>query len=247
MSITSAASTTAATTTTNSANSSTATNSALSLAGNFNTFLTLLTTQLKNQDPTNPVDSNQFTQQLVEFAGVQRQVQSNSLLQQLVNSSETNQAGGGVVIFCRRVAIQASGNHGAISRAGGKAQFGYTLAGTAATANVTITDSSGNTVFTGTGPTNSGSNLVTWDGTNSITGAAEPAGVYKISVKAADASGNAVTATPFITGTVTSASISNGTVELNIGALQVPESSVTSVTNLPGTSSTASSSSNTGS
>lgn len=56
------------------------------LSSNFSTFLTLLTTQLKNQDPTSPLDTNQFTQQLTQMTGVEQQLQSNKLLQQLVNT-----------------------------------------------------------------------------------------------------------------------------------------------------------------
>jgi flagellar basal-body rod modification protein FlgD len=55
-----------------------------SIASNFQSFLTLLTTQLKNQDPTSPLDTNQFTQQITQMTGVQQQLLSNQLLQQLV-------------------------------------------------------------------------------------------------------------------------------------------------------------------
>lgn len=220
--------------TASSTTASNSTGSLTSLAGNFNTFLNLLTTQLKNQDPTSPVDSNQFTQQLVEFAGVQQQTQTNTLLQQLVNNSQTSQVSSASSFI--GTTIQATGDQGALVN--GSATFGYTLPNAAGTANVTITDSSGNVVFTGTGSTNAGSNTVSWDGTNSITGATEPAGVYTIKVTATDSLGNAITATPYITGKVDSASISNGSVMLEIGALQVPQGNVTSVTNLPGTTST---------
>ena len=47
------------------------------IADNFQTFLTLLTTQLQNQNPLDPLDTNQFTQQLVQFAGVEQQLKSN--------------------------------------------------------------------------------------------------------------------------------------------------------------------------
>src|SRR6202046_4882218 len=60
------------------------------LAGNFNTFLTLLTTQLQNQDPLSPLDTNQFTQQLVEFASVEQQVNMNSNLQTLIAMQQTS-------------------------------------------------------------------------------------------------------------------------------------------------------------
>ncbi|HVN00948.1 MAG TPA: flagellar hook capping FlgD N-terminal domain-containing protein [Caulobacteraceae bacterium] len=60
-------------------------NGLASLADNFQGFLTLLTTQLKNQDPTSPLDTNQFTQQITQMTGVEQQLLSNTLLQQLVN------------------------------------------------------------------------------------------------------------------------------------------------------------------
>ena len=62
------------------------------LADNFNSFLTLLTTQLQNQDPLDPLDTNQFTQQLVEFTSVQQQVDMNTNLQTLISLQQTNEA-----------------------------------------------------------------------------------------------------------------------------------------------------------
>jgi flagellar hook assembly protein FlgD len=57
-----------------------------SVASNYQTFLSLLTTQLKNQDPTSPLDTNQFTAQLTQMTGVEQQLMSNKLLQQLVSA-----------------------------------------------------------------------------------------------------------------------------------------------------------------
>lgn len=221
------------------ANTSTSSNvnSQLSLASNFSTFLNLLTTQLQNQDPTNPVDSNQFTQQLVEFAGVQQQVEANGYLQQLVAASQGNAVSSASSYI--GTTIQATGDQAGLA-SGGTANFGYTLASSASNVQVTIKDSNGSVVFQGTGPGNSGSNTVTWDGTNSFTGVSEPAGVYTMSVKASDSNGTTVKATPFITGTVDSATISNGTVMLDINGLQVPTTNVTSITNLPNASSSGS-------
>src|ERR1022692_4900567 len=81
------------TTTATNANGTTSTPDAMAgLSTNFSTFLTLLTTQLKNQDPTSPMDSNQFTQQLVEFSQVEQQINTNSNLQTLITQG-TSQAG----------------------------------------------------------------------------------------------------------------------------------------------------------
>src|SRR5437763_2516323 len=62
------------------------------IAGNFQTFLTLLTTQLQNQNPLDPLDTNQFTQQLVQFAGVEQQLKTNDSLATLVSLQQTMQA-----------------------------------------------------------------------------------------------------------------------------------------------------------
>src|SRR5258706_12030021 len=62
------------------------------IAGNFNTFLQLLTTQLQNQNPLSPLDTNQFTQQLVQFAGVEQQLKTNEELTSLVTLQQTAQS-----------------------------------------------------------------------------------------------------------------------------------------------------------
>ncbi len=226
-------------TTGSTASSGSSASSTTGLASDFNTFLNLLTTQLQNQDPTDPVDSNQFTQQLVEFAGVQQQVQTNTLLQSLLTQAQGSQIGAASSYI--GTTVEATGDQ--VGLTNGAGNFGYTLASAATTVNVTIKDSSGNTVFTGTGNTAAGQNLVQWDGKNSVTGATEPDGTYTVSVTATDATGKAITATPFEVGTVTSASVSNGTVMLNLGNnLQVAESNVFSVTNLAGESAVSASS-----
>src|SRR5713101_3025549 len=86
--------TVASATTTPAASSSAASSvsSSQTIAGNFQTFLTMLTTQLKNQDPTNPLDTNQFTQQLVQFAQVEQQLKSNDQLSTLVSLQQTAQS-----------------------------------------------------------------------------------------------------------------------------------------------------------
>ncbi|MEI6729950.1 MAG: flagellar hook capping FlgD N-terminal domain-containing protein, partial [Pseudomonadota bacterium] len=89
MAIDSATTAAAATTSTTAATSRNST----TIAGTFDTFMKLLTTQLQHQDPTSPTDSNQFTQQLVAFAGVQQQTQTNDNLTKILASLQTNQVG----------------------------------------------------------------------------------------------------------------------------------------------------------
>ena len=127
-------------------------NSLASLASNSQTFLTLLTTQLKNQDPTSPLDTNQFTAQLVQMTGVEQQLLSNQLLQTLVNQSSGGGVTGAVGLIGKQVT--ASGNTATLTD--GSASWQYNLGGNAANVTVQVSDSSGNVVFTGAAPTGSG-------------------------------------------------------------------------------------------
>ena len=73
-------------------NPNTATGASQEIAGNFQQFLTLLTTQLKNQNPMDPLDTNQFTQQLVQYAGVEQQLKSNDRLDSILNNAKASSA-----------------------------------------------------------------------------------------------------------------------------------------------------------
>jgi flagellar basal-body rod modification protein FlgD len=200
-------------------------NSALN--SNYQDFLKLLTTQLQNQDPTAPADTNQITQQIAMLSQVEQQINTNSNLQNLISLYSNNQLNGSVNYIGKRV--EAPGNTGQVVNGAG--EFVYNLSGAAATTNVTIKDSTGTTVFTGSGTTVAGKNIVYWDGTNSITGAKMSDGTYTISVTATDSNGAPVTATPETTGIVTSLDTVNGVTTLSLGTQSVPISSVTSVSN----------------
>src|ERR1700710_1437277 len=78
------------------------------IAGNFQTFLTLLTTQLKNQNPLDPLDTNQFTQQLVQFAGVEQQLKSNDQLKSLVALQKSSQATEALIYVGNTVSVDGS-------------------------------------------------------------------------------------------------------------------------------------------
>jgi flagellar basal-body rod modification protein FlgD len=71
-----------------SATSSTGANSVGALSTNFNSFLNLLMTQMKNQDPTSPLDSNRFTSELVRFSQMEQQISTNSSRGQLIQSTQ---------------------------------------------------------------------------------------------------------------------------------------------------------------
>ena len=105
------------------------------LADNFQTFLTLLTTQLKNQNPLDPLDTNQFTQQLVQFAGVEQQLKSNEQLKSLIAIEKSAQATQALIYVGNTVAVD-----GSTQQFNGSATWNLKAAKDA-TAAVTITNS----------------------------------------------------------------------------------------------------------
>jgi len=211
-------------TATNTATSKTDTASA-SLSQNYEDFLLLLTTQLQNQDPTSPADTNQITQQIASLSQVEQQINTNRNLEQLIAMFGGQQSNQAVSYIGKQ--IDAEGNTGFLS--GGAAAFAYNLPANTKTAEVTIKNSAGQVVFTGNGTTDAGRNQVLWDGTNSTTGDTEPAGKYTFTVTAKDADGKALTATTYTTGVVTSVETQNGTTTLSLGDVSVPLEDVLSV------------------
>src|SRR3954447_23544651 len=114
------------------------------LAGNFQTFLTLLTTQLQNQNPLDPLDTNQFTQQLVQFASVEQQLKTNSQLTTLVSLQQTAQSTQALG-FVGKTAV-VDGSTAALTNA--SATWDLSVP-TNSNVNISITNSTGQTVFTG--------------------------------------------------------------------------------------------------
>ena len=118
-----------------------------SLTSNFQNFLSLLTTQLQDQDPTNPMDTNSFTQQLVEMTGVQQQLLSNNLLTTLVAEGQ-----GGLSNSTSYIGDTVEATDANQTLSNGQATWDYTLPSQASSATITVTDSLGNTVYSGVAP-----------------------------------------------------------------------------------------------
>lgn len=214
----------------NSSNASTTAsinNSLASLASNSQTFLTLLTTQLKNQDPTSPLDTNQFTAQLTQMTGVEQQLLSNQLLQQLVNQTSGSGVSGAVDLIGKSV----TGGATTATLQNGNATWQYTPGATAQSVAVQVTDSNGNLVYSGSLPAGStGPQSFTWNG-QSTSGVQEPdGGTYTAKFSALDSSGNAVAVSNTVSGTATAVEQVNGQTMVTIAGVQVPLSSVTAVT-----------------
>jgi flagellar basal-body rod modification protein FlgD len=207
------------------ATASSATDNGLSeLSGNFDTFLTLLTTQLQNQDPMNPMDSNQFTQELVEFSGVEQQINTNSNLQTLITQGQSNAGTAAVSYLGKSVTI----TNGDAALQNGAADWSYSLDTDAASTTLTVTDSSGNEVYTTSGETASGQHDFSWDGEDAD-GNQLPDGAYTLTVNATASDGSAVTSAVASTGVVDEVNMTGTTPLLMIGPMGVPISSVSAV------------------
>ena len=198
---------------------------ASSLNTDYNSFLTLLTTQLQNQDPSQPEDPNQFTTELVQLNGVQQQLLSNQLLQQLVNASPSSGVSSAVGLIGKNVtATSATSN-----LSGGQASWSYNLPTAASNASVSISNASGQVVYTGTAPSfAAGSTNFTWNGQSS-SGVQQPDGTYSLSVAATDASGGAITPTLSVSGVASSVQNVAGVTSITVGPTQVPVSAITNV------------------
>jgi flagellar basal-body rod modification protein FlgD len=169
------------------------------IAGNFQTFLQLLTTQLQNQNPLDPLDTNQFTQQLVEFAGVEQQLNANDQLKTLVSLQQTAQSTQALQFVGKTAVVNGSTN----SLTNSTATWDLNIP-SSSNLTVSIANSAGQTVFTGTYSANAGDNQpFTWDGKGND-GAQWPDGQYKLTATAADANGNSVGVTTQIQGVVSS-------------------------------------------
>jgi flagellar basal-body rod modification protein FlgD len=182
------------------------------IAGNFQSFLTLLTTQLQNQNPLDPLDTNQFTQQLVEFAGVQQQLNTNSSLSTLVSLQQTAQSTQALG-FVGKTAV-VTGNSAALTNSSATWELNVP-----SNSNVTlsITNSTGQTVFSNTYAATAGNNQpFTWNG-QSADGTQWPDGQYTMTATATDGSGNSVGITTEVQGVVSSVDLTQTPPLLSIG------------------------------
>jgi flagellar basal-body rod modification protein FlgD len=195
------------------------------LADNFDTFLTLLTTQMKNQDPMSPMDSSQFTQQLVQMSGVEQQLLTNDLLKTLVNSS-SNGIANAVSLIGK--SVRAEGADTAIK--GGKANWTYNLPSDAADVKIEVLDSSGKIIHAELASDNTaGDHAFTWNGKDTSGKQLADGGVYTLRVTPTDATGGSIAARTFVEGLVTAVEQSNGSTLLTINGGQVAWDKVTKV------------------
>lgn len=201
-----------------------------SLAQNYETFLHLLTTQLKNQDPLSPLDNNQFTQQLTQMTGVQQQLLTNQLLTQLLGQGQADIGSGAINLIGKMVTVDS--NDAVL--ADGKAEWKYTLPADAETSKLTIVDGKGKTVWTGELSANGkGEHAVQWDGRD-LKGAQLPnGGTYTAKFEAKTLDGKSMTVSAQVTGVASRIQTIDGQTMLTVGPIKAPLTSVTGVQTAP--------------
>ncbi len=182
------------------------------LDDDLNKFLNLLVTQLKNQDPLDPMDATEFTSQLVQFASVEQQIFQNTNLEKLLQLQETNQVSNLVDLIGN--IVETEGRQ--VPLVNSKAEFTYTMPAGANKATITITNSNGLTVFTGDADTTAGKNTFSWNG-KSTSGVQQDDGAYNVLVSGTDFQGNLLEISHTVFGRVTGVGIDNGVLALNLG------------------------------
>jgi flagellar basal-body rod modification protein FlgD len=193
------------------------------IADNFDTFLQLLVTQLKNQNPLDPLDTNQFTQQLVQFTSVEQQLKTNEFLEAMMTASQ-NAGNAEAVSYVGKI-VTASGNKAELVN--GRAQWHFAVAEPAAI-TATVRDVDGNVVYTKTGSVEQGESVFTWDGIGTD-GRKRPDGSYSITVEARNADGKLINVATEMTGEVTGVDFTGSEPVLIVGNARVNMSAVMSV------------------
>jgi len=191
----------------------------------YNNFLLLLTKQLQNQDPLNPMDTAQFTQQLVGFSQVEQQIASNKSLEKLIGLQSATNAFGAVSFLGNEVAVDS--DH--VSLKGGKAKFQYEIDHTASQAVLTVLDSRGQVVLVQEANRGIGSYNVDWNGKDAF-GNQLPDGDYRVAVSYADDQGKTYSANITSFGIVDSTEIADGEVKLFVGSVGFPVDKILKVT-----------------
>lgn len=219
---------TVAATTASSVTSTAATSSSSSTTSSLTSsdFLNLLVNELQTQDPLDPTNSTDFINQLTSYANFDEQQTLNTNLSSLATS------------FNSLLTLNASNYIGKTVEAkadtatlqNGQASFGYSLNSAASSVTLSVSDSSGNVVWTGSGSTTAGSNSFAWDGKTTDGTQLSDGGQYSLSVTATDSSGNAISGYTTVSGTVTGVDSSSGTPMLTVGGTSISISSIIGVT-----------------
>ena len=193
------------------------------IAENFDVFLQILTTQLRNQNPLDPLDTNQFTQQLVQFTGVEQQLKTNEFLEAMMTATQ-NASNSEAVSYVGKI-VTASGNKSEL--VDGRASWTFAVE---QNANITATvrDMEGNVVYTQHGQVAAGESVFNWDGVGTD-GRPKPEGSYSVTIEARNHDGGLIDVATEMTGEVTGVDFSGSEPVLIVGTGRVNLSAVLSV------------------
>lgn len=191
--------------------------SGVSLAADLDSFLLLLTTQLKNQDPLSPLEPTEFTGQLVAFAGVEQQISTNAYMEQLLSLQSSSLAASIIGFVGTDVVAEVS----QVPLQDGEAKFTYSLTGNAKNVVITISDSKGNIMLTKAGERTAGDHEFVWDG-NDVNGQKVPDGPYRVSVTPIGFETSPVSAKVKVSGHVTGVTMDRGNATLDVGGVSIP-------------------------
>lgn len=199
-----------------------------SLVSNFETFLTLLTAQLKNQDPLSPMESNEFTAQLTQMTGVEQQLLTNDLLTSLLAAQQS----GGMTTATAYIGKEVTAVWSAAKLEDGKASWAYELGANASSATLQVLDSTGKVVWTGSPPNlTTGTHDFVWDGKTTAGGQLPDDGIYTLKLTATNGA-SAVASQVLTRGEVTGIEMYDGQPYLTVGGSIVPLSTVIAVDRL---------------
>lgn len=197
--------------------------SATKLNQDFDQFLALLTTQLQNQDPLSPMDSSEFTNQLVQFSSVEQQIKSNQYLENLLQMQTLNLTALGLSFIGKDIETEGKNFNADGTK---PVNLSYVLPQAAASGTVSILDKDGNVVYSQPIETAEGLHSFTWDGKDQ-NGMPVAPGKYELRIGALTATNTSINVTTYVPGHVSGLeSADDGTLLLNVDGEKVPLTSV---------------------
>lgn len=214
------------TTVSSSTSTGTTSTSAISQSGlmaNYELFLSILTTQIQNQDPLDPMDSSEYTTQLVQYSNVEQSIQQNKNLENIITMLESSHMMSYVNYIGNEVTMDAS----SAVLSGGQASWDYD-APKAASGTVTIRNEEGAVVFSDEIDLAAGSNTYSWDG-QMDNGVDAESGTYSISFNMRDKNEKVVNVSTVTKGVVEGVDWSTGKMYLKVNGNLVPVSEILSV------------------
>ncbi|MDP1875285.1 flagellar hook assembly protein FlgD [Phenylobacterium sp.] len=195
------------------------------LAESFDTFLVLLTTQMKNQDPLSPMDSGDFTQQIVQMTGVEQQLLTNDLLKQLVGAS-----GDGVADAVSLIGKQVRAATDEANLTDKSADWVYRLDRQAQSVKVEVLDSKGSIVHVqALENVAGGEHKFSWNGKNILGAQLADGGTYTLRITATDSAGASVGHNTFIDGLVRAVEQVDGQTYVTIGGSRALWNTISSI------------------